>query len=115
MIRIETVGKTRISVKFIQPGCITAQVVHIQCKQDLTTKDITGKILILNDFADDWTSLLRYVAGIIIEPEEHARQLQVVGMAYNFPIVISATSAMELIPDGATVELNDEENLVQEI
>ncbi len=115
MIRVETAGKSRIPVKFLQSGSVTAQAVHLGTEDDLKKKDFTGKIVILRTFRDEWTSSLRYAAAIVAENCSFERQLQLLGMAYNIPVAINANAVCEIIAEGAMIELNSNDNLLSEI
>ena len=115
MIRVETAGKSRIPVEFLHPGSATAQAVHLCSEQDFKEKEVTGKVVIIRTFRDEWISHLRYAAAIVCEEDDQKRQLQLLGMAYNIPVAVNANAVCEIIAEGAMIELCDKDNLLSEI
>lgn len=115
MIRVETIGKSSIAGRAVCKGSATGQIVHIRDENDLKTKDLTGKVIVLQTFKQQYTNYLRYINGIVMEGSEFESSLQILGMAYNIPILLDAFANLSSIKEGVLVEINSKKQLVIEI
>lgn len=115
MIRVESVGKNRLPGKLLHGGEITAPIVHIAKSKDLDNKDIAGRIVVLRRFNKDFTIRLRYAAGIIATDDQWANDLEVLGMAYNIPVMVNVRGADTMLEEGVTVRFEPSKELVIEV
>lgn len=115
MIRIESVGKSRIPVKVAHPGNVTAPAVHVCTDADINTKDLSGKILLLKSFKVEYTTFLRYAAGIVAENDDAEEDLRVLGIACNVPVFVNARAALDQIAEGTMMQMDSTQELLLEI
>jgi pyruvate kinase len=105
-IRVEMLGKTSIKGKSIHHGKSTGAVVHISSIEDIETKSIVDKIVLLHNFQNEYTGNLKFAKGIIMESNSYEDQLTLLGLAYHYPILIDAIGAIDNINDDVVIELD---------
>jgi pyruvate kinase len=115
MIRIETVGKSTLKGKTVHKGIVDAPVVFVNNYEELLKKDIVNKIVVLKHFTSDYTESLKLASGIVMETFGFEQQLDIVGRAYNIPILVGVKGALTKINEGASVELNADKEILIDI
>ncbi|MCD4829724.1 MAG: pyruvate kinase [Candidatus Cloacimonetes bacterium] len=115
MIRVESVGKNRLPGRVLHGGEVTSSIVHVETDADLEHKGIAGCIVVLGHFEKSFTTSLRYASGIISPNDEFAGDLEVLGMAYSIPVIVGVRNADTLLPEGVTVRIDSENELVIEV
>lgn len=115
MVRVETIGKKPIRGRCLNDRSASAAAVFIRNKQDLDSKDISGKIIFLNDFHEEYVRHFKIVAGIVMETDQYARDLSLLGIAFNIPILIGAADVFEYVSEGSLVEIDGEKNRLIEV
>jgi len=115
MIRIETIGKTRIFGRCLNDRAAAGIVTIIENRDDLLAKEVHRRILLLKLFRDDFIPWLKYARGIIMESDDYADELGDLGQAGEIPVILNAYGAEELLRDGAAVEIDGARNVLVEL
>jgi len=115
MIRVESVGKHRLPGRMLHGGEVTAPVTHVRTAAELESKDILGRIVVLHCFQKSFTTRLRYAAAIITPDDEYAGDLEVLGMAYNIPVMVEVHDAGTVFAEGVTVRIEPQKELAIEV
>jgi len=115
MIRVETVGRSRLPGRLLSGGDVTAPLAHITCAADLDSKDITGKVVVLHLFEKEFAPRLRNAAGIIALDDDDAGELEALGTAYSIPVLVEVRDADTMLEEGATVFIDAEKQLAVEL
>lgn len=113
MIRIESIGKSRIKGTPINAKNIIKNVVIIEGLDDFKEKEVDNKIVILKNFSENYVTYLRFAAGIIIENCYWETPLRIVSNAYNIPIIMNATGASEILKDKSLVEILEDGTILE--
>ncbi|MCX8059119.1 MAG: pyruvate kinase [Spirochaetes bacterium] len=113
MIRIESIGKSRIKGTPINVKQTIKNVVIIEGLEDFKEKDVDNKIVVLKNFSENYVTYLRFAAGIIIENCYWETQLKIVASAYNIPIIMNATGASEILKDRSLVEILEDGTIIE--
>jgi pyruvate kinase len=115
MIRIETVGKTRIFGKCLNDRTASGEVTVVEKQADLSSKEIHRRILLLKVFRQDFIPFLKYARGIVMETDDHEGDLSVLGLACGIPVLLNAHGAVDLLREGSAVEIDGTRNLLVEL
>ena len=115
MVRVETVGKRPIKGKCLNDRSVSAPAVFITGREDFTNKDISGKVLFLQDFKKEYVGHFKLAAGIVMETDMYENDLSLLGIAFDIPIIINVSGAFDQILEGSVVEINGKNNELIEI
>lgn len=115
MIRLETVEKATVYGKIIHQGTVAAPIIHVNSLEDLQTRGINNKIILLKNFDNSYLEYLKSAGGIVTEDENNLDILQYLADRSNIPTLVNAKHASERIPDGSSAELNGANSCIQDI
>ncbi len=112
IMKVHLVGHILVKGNGLSDLHTTGTVCVCRGKKELEAKFNDGEIAVLDRISTDMIGLLKNASGIITEGSDHIKDLNILSMALDIPIITDAAGATKILKTGTSITMDASNGMV---
>ncbi|CAM2966504.1 pyruvate kinase [Salinicoccus roseus] len=112
LMKLHIVGDVLVRAQGIGRRSTVGEVLMVDGADDLSKKDLEGKVIVVQSVDADMTPYLEKAAGLVTVEGGLTSHGAIVGLNLNLPTIVGAKDALGVLEEGMTITVDSEQNCI---